>query len=83
MRLIDADQLLSLVIDFPEWNKFDKNRAIRMINEAPTINNIIDVNDFKERINNMQYVYIQDCAEDIIDALDCEVTYFKEKQNNG
>lgn len=37
MRLIDADRLLSLVSDFPSWNIFDKNRAIRMIEEAPTI----------------------------------------------
>lgn len=47
------------------------------------IEGIINAKDFKNRINNMQYVYLQDCAQDVIDAIDCEVTYFKEKQNHA
>lgn len=38
MRLIDADYLKELINDFPEWNKFNKNRALKMISNAPTIN---------------------------------------------
>ena len=83
MRLIDADYLKELITDYPEWNKFDKNRAIKTIDNAPSIDNLINAEDFKERINNNEYIYLQANAEDIIDAIDCEITYFKEKQNNG
>lgn len=37
MRLIDADYLQELITDYPVWNKFDKNRAIKMIVNAPTV----------------------------------------------
>lgn len=45
--------------------------------------NLISAKDFKKRINNMEYIYLQDCAEDVLDAIDCEVTYFKEKMKGG
>lgn len=37
MRLIDAYKLKSLIEDFPEWMKFDKDRVIKTIDNAPTI----------------------------------------------
>lgn len=40
---------------------------------------LINADAFKERLNNMYYVYLQDCSEDLIDAIDCEVTYFAEE----
>jgi hypothetical protein len=40
---------------------------------------LIDANAFKKRILSCQYIYLQANKEDIIDAIDCEVTYFKEE----
>lgn len=40
---------------------------------------LIDADNFKKRLDNMQYVYLQSCYQDVIDAIDCEVTYFKEE----
>lgn len=37
MRLIDAYKLKSLIEDFPEWMKFDKDRVIKTIDNAPTV----------------------------------------------
>ena len=54
-------------------------RVTSIIDNAPTVEDLISAKDFKKRINNMEYVYIQDCAADVLDAIDCEVTYFKEK----
>lgn len=59
------------------------NNICEMIDSQPTVEHIISAKDFKKRINNMEYIYLQDCAEDVIDAIDCEETYFKEKQNHG
>lgn len=85
MRLIDADELKKYAIPCEIHNGALTDLCIPLyqIDNVPTITGIINANDFKKRINNMEYIYIQDCAEDVIDAIDCEVTYFKEKQNNG
>lgn len=93
MRLIDADAAKAdIKKDCPNCtvngSSFCKteciiNRRCDFLDEQPTVENIINAKDFKKRINNMEYVYLQDSAEDIIDAIDCELTYFKEKQNNG
>ena len=92
MRLIDADKVKiesrKHCIDCNlNGTKHCKTCVINLICDRldlqPTAEDIINAKDFKRRINNMEYVYIQDCAEDVIDAIDCEVTYFKEKQNNG
>lgn len=59
------------------------NNICEVIDLQPTVEDIISAKDFKDRLNNMQYVYLQACYEDLIDAIDCELTYFKEKQNHG
>lgn len=92
MRLIDADKVK---IDSRKHcinctlngTKHCKTCVVNLICDSldlqPTVEDIIDAKDFKKRINSMVYIYLQDCAEDVIDAIDCEVTYFKEKMNNG
>lgn len=95
MRLIDADELKralksnctpELCHDYrTAWCVAccPHNDFVYLLDNSPTVNDIISAKDFKKRINNMEYIYIQACAKDVIDAIDCEVTYFKEKQNNG
>lgn len=92
MRLIDADKVKiesrkHCINCNLNGTKHCKTCVVNLICERldlhPTAKDIISAKDFKNRINNMQYVYLQDCAEDVIDAIDCEVTYFKEKMNNG
>ena len=93
MRIIDADAAKADIRkDCPNCtvngSSFCKTECIinlrcEFLDEQPTAKGIISARDFKKRINNMEYVYLQACAEDVIDAIDCEVTYFKEKQNNG
>ena len=40
---------------------------------------LINADAFKMRLDNQYYVYLQACYEDLIDAIDCEVTYFTEE----
>ena len=40
---------------------------------------LIDADDFKKRLDNNEYVYLQSCYKDLIDAIECEVTYYKQK----
>lgn len=92
MRLIDADKVkiesrkhcINCTLN---GTKHCKTCVVNLICDRldlqPTAENIINAKDFKKRLNNMQYVYLQACYEDLIDAIDCEVTYFKEKMNNG
>ena len=82
MRLIDADALKE-DINSRFLTNGEKRLLCRIVDKNPTVTGIIDAKDFKKRINNMEYVYIQSCAEDVIDAIDCEVTYFKEKMTKG
>ena len=77
MRLIDADALKNAFYNQECWS----NVIEYIIDNAPTVIGIINAEDFKKRINNMEYIYIQSCAEDVIDAIDCEVTYFNEKMS--
>lgn len=89
MRLIDADHLKAVIREDCKTCKVNRtehckkwcivNDFCNVLDSTPTANGIISSEDFKKRINSMQYVYIQSCAEDVIDAIDCEVTYFKEK----
>lgn len=93
MRLIDADKAKADLrkdcwtckVNGSSFCKNDCyiNNMCDFLDKQPTAEGIISARDFKKRINNMEYVYLQDCAEDVINAIDCEVTYFKEKQNNG
>lgn len=93
MRLIDADWAKKrLREDCPsctvKGSSFCKNDCYirtmcNFLDEQPTTECVISAKDFKNRINNKEYVYLQDSAEDVIDAIDCEVTYFKEKQTHG
>lgn len=91
MRLIDADELKEAIEQGEgfSWNSHGKDDLCvrkKYIDNAPTIEpheDLISANDFKKRLNNMEYVYLQACYSDLIDAIDCEVTYFKEKINHG
>lgn len=92
MRLIDVDKVKiesrkHCINCNLNGTKHCKTCVINLICDRldlqPTAENIINAKDFKKRLNNMQYVYLQACYEDLIDAIDCEVTYFKEKMNNG
>lgn len=93
MRLIDADHLKAVGreccktcnINGSQYCKKDciVNDICNLLDSAPTATGIINAQDFRKRIHNHEYVYLQSCAEDVLDAIDCEVTYFKEKMNNG
>ena len=93
MRLIDADKLKAIgrencktcILNGSKHCKNDciVNDVCDLLDSAPTVGGIINAQDFRARIHNHEYVYIQDCAQDVLDAIDCEVTYFKEKMNNG
>lgn len=84
MRLIDADELKKAMRKakrghYAAFSDVTLQDIFRVIDNAPTVTGLISAKDFKKRINNMEYVYLQDCAADVLDAIDCEVTYFKEK----
>lgn len=93
MRLIDADYVKKTIreeclkcktngTDFCKKVCF-VNQFCELLDTLPTATGIINAQDFRRRINNHEYVYLQACSDDVLDAIDCEVTYFKEKMNNG
>lgn len=93
MRLIDADYVKAIgrekckncVMNGTKHCKIDciVNDVCDLLDAMPTATGIINAQDFRMRINNMEYIYLQDCANDVLDAIDCEVTYFKEKMSDG
>ena len=93
MRLIDADKLKAAGREQCKTCKINGSKQCKnwcivndvcdLLDSAPTATGIINAQDFRNRINNLEYVYLQACADDVLDAIDCEVTYFKEKMNNG
>ena len=71
MRLIDADKVKiesrkHCINCNLNGTKHCKTCVVNLICERldlhPTAKDIISAKDFKNRINNMQYVYLQDCA---------------------
>lgn len=93
MRLIEVDRLKAVIRESCKTCKINGsehckkwcivNDFCNVLDSAPTATGIINAQDFRARIHNHEYIYLQDCAQDVLDAIDCEVTYFKEKMNNG
>lgn len=78
--IIDIPEKVVTAIQNGEDYRYDIHTAI---SQGTPYEDLISANDFKKRLNNMEYVYLQACYSDLIDAIDCEVTYFKEKMNHG
>lgn len=74
--------IIDIEKDYYEMLKYDVEhgqdfKPIKIIATGTPCEDIISAKDFKERLNNMEYIYLQACYKDVIDAIDCEVTYFK------
>jgi len=78
-RSVDVDTVKSLILDFPEWMTFDKVRAIKILENAPTVEHPLGSwIPVSERLPKMSGLYLVS-IDDLVTTLSFDGIGFRNK----